>query len=122
MPRVRDEQWLRRAITITMFVPLLVLSMLAACARNTDPATTATGECRGMRFVAVSNHWRYGIDVYARGRRSSTPILLGTVTPGESREFALEPDQYIGYEVEGARRFAIPASERRFIQTRYLCR
>ena len=118
MPRDRAQRQLARAI-----VRLLVLSILAvACAGNPEPATTATGECRGMRFVAVSNHWSYGIDVYARSRRSSTPILLGTVTPGESREFALEEDQYVGYEVEGARRVMIPASDRRYIQMRYLCR
>ncbi len=102
-------------------IPLLVFCLLGACARNLA-SDTAGSTCAGMRFVSVSNHWNRGIDVYASGR-SSSRVLLGTVSAGESREFALTPDQYAGYMAEGVTRgVGVPSSARSLIQMRYLCR
>ena len=110
------------AVTAPLFISLLVLATLAACVRNPEPAATQAATCGGMRFVAVSNHWNRGIDVYARGRRTATPVLLGSVSPGGSREFALTEDQYVGYQVEGSTRLGVPAADRHLIRMRYLCR
>ena len=117
----RNVMRTERSATRT-FIVALVVAIAAACARNPDPGAGAGEPCAGMRFVSVSNQWSRGIDVYARDRRTATPVLLGTVTPGETREFAFAEGQYVTYEVEGALRLGLPASERSLIRVRYLCR
>ncbi|MFN2316255.1 MAG: hypothetical protein ABR551_00100 [Gemmatimonadales bacterium] len=110
-----DRALARLAVTLVL--------LLAACAGNTRPNTSAGPTCLGQIRLTVTNDWNLPVEIHRADGASATPTLIGFVSAGGRQEFLLPVGVRSVYTLasEGGMSRPIPRQYRRLVRYRYEC-
>jgi hypothetical protein len=98
----------------------LMLSVGISCATRPVP-DPQFADCAGDRVAIVSNNWRVPVDVYTTVPGQGTPMVIGTLLPGERQEIVLPAGAHY-VNVRATERARSGMTQPSPIQIRYLCR
>lgn len=97
---------------------VLALAATTACASGSQGAASLEA-CQGQRVAIVTNGSEQAADVYAR-QRGSDGAFLGSVQPGEQREFAIGDSSFVA--IRSPAGLVARRDHAQLVRRRYACR